>query len=113
MTMKTVTRQAKAADIRKGDVVTYLGQTFHAADVQTAPGGIVMVTVPGSYPQAIAVDRDVTIARYEQDRPYVVYTRLYDDNGHCEKRIHRFATAKAQAAFIGRTHRAVTYWNNG
>lgn len=44
-------------------------------------------------------------------KPYVVYTRLYKKNGDCDKRIHRFATRKAQQSFMWRTVRAVTFYN--
>lgn len=111
MSYETRTFTAKATEIRKGDRVTYLGQTFYASEVTTTAAGIVMVSVTGSYPQAIADIRDVEIQRVEQVKPYVVYTRKYDRNGNCEKRIHRFVSQKAQSSFMSRTNRTITFHN--
>lgn len=61
------------------------------------------------YQRRLAERTPEQVARDE--KPYYVYTRLYKDNGDCEKRVHYFKTAAAQSRFIATTHRAVTNFN--
>lgn len=60
---------ATAADIRTGDIVTYLGKTFKALGVSTtdAPGSLVRVATSG-LPEYIADFREVEIERPDGPR---------------------------------------------
>lgn len=72
----------------------------------------VRVRFPDGSTTTVSVDSLSVHPRPQPDpKPFYVYTRYYKANGDCEKRVHHFATRKAQRAFIRNTHRAVTAFN--
>lgn len=100
-----------ASQIAVGETVTYCGETFVAATVTPMPEiGLIRVGVLGKPPQYIAPEREVEIVKAAPEKPFAVYTRDYDAEGNCDKRIFRFATRKAQESFMGRTNRCVTFY---
>lgn len=103
----------RAAQIKRGDKVTYCGHTFVASAVEPGPSGLVRVDVAGEIPQYIAADREVDIERIPVtvEKPYYAYTRDYDADGNCDKRVFRFRTRKQQSSFLRRTNRCVTNFN--
>lgn len=104
-----------ASQINVGDQVTYCGETFVVARKSLDPmSGLIRFERNGGYPQYIFGEREVEVANKpaSDPKPYKVYTRLYKTNGDCEKRIHSFATKKAQSAFMDRTHRAITHFTH-
>lgn len=101
-----------ASAIEKGDSVTYCGSTFVPQSITLAPSGLLRFEVAGRNPEYIWGEREVTIERIEQPhKPFAVYTRDYDEEGNCDKRVFRFKTAKQQIAFIRRTNRCITFVN--
>ncbi|HEU5119255.1 MAG TPA: hypothetical protein VFT74_21875 [Isosphaeraceae bacterium] len=104
-----------ASQISVGDRVAYCGETFVVArKVVDQYSGLIRFERNGGYPQYIAPEREVEVVRQPlpDPKPYKVYTRLYKANGDCEKRIHSFATKKAQWSFMDRTPRAITYYTS-
>ena len=104
-----------ARSINVGDRVTYCGETFTVTRKALDPvSGLIRFGRSSGYPQYIAPEREVQVVRQpaRDPKPFKVYTRLYKPNGDCEKRIHAFATAKAQEAFMARTKRAVTFFTH-
>ena len=100
-----------ATAIEKGDRVTYCGMTFDAVAVSESPSGLIEVKTSGM-PQFIWTDLEVEIQRAAQpEKPFAVYTRDYDADGNCDKRVFRFRTENQRIAFLRRTKRCVTFIN--
>lgn len=108
-----------AAKIQSGDVFTDdMGHKHTATRVEDAPGGAgVYVYVTGQgYPEFYVYGTPVTLqarrlAPAVDPKPFKVYTRDYNKAGDADKRIFSFATRAAQARFVGRTNRCVTFTN--
>lgn len=102
-----------AKEIRPGDTVTYSGATFKAAGVTSGPEDLLKVTVVGAAPQFIWAEREVDIRRPApvDPKPFKAYTRDYDAEGNCDKRIFSFATEAARSRFLSTTKRCVTFTN--
>lgn len=101
-----------ASDLRRNDLFEKDGSKYRIETI-SMDSHIVQMSCVGER-KPIVLDRtdEVTKVVITADpKPYVVYTRLYKDNGDCDKRIHRFASRKAQDAFMSRTERAVTFYN--
>lgn len=109
---ETVTLTLTADKVKKGDYVTYCGESFVASEVsRDEVSGLMRFGVLSRMPQYVAPEREVKVQRTQQVKPYVVLTRRYYKSGKCRKGRHTFATEAQQQRFISTTTAAVTYHN--